>query len=51
MASELGALHGRLDDRVSHLTYGLSDGRLAYRVQDAEEHAKQLNDSAAILDG
>nr|XP_004550571.2 laminin subunit alpha-2 isoform X4 [Maylandia zebra] len=51
MASELGALHGRLDDRVSHLTYGLSDGRLAYRVQDAEEHAKQLNNSAAILDG
>uniref|UniRef100_A0A3Q4M2R1 Laminin subunit alpha-2 n=1 Tax=Neolamprologus brichardi TaxID=32507 RepID=A0A3Q4M2R1_NEOBR len=51
MASELGALHGRLDDRVSHLTYGLSDGRLAYRVQDAEEHARQLNDSAAILDG
>uniref|UniRef100_A0A3B4ES20 Laminin subunit alpha-2 n=1 Tax=Pundamilia nyererei TaxID=303518 RepID=A0A3B4ES20_9CICH len=51
MASELRALHGRLDDRVSHLTYGLSDGRLAYRVQDAEEHAKQLNNSAAILDG
>uniref|UniRef100_A0A3P8R9V6 Laminin subunit alpha 2 n=1 Tax=Astatotilapia calliptera TaxID=8154 RepID=A0A3P8R9V6_ASTCA len=49
--NELGALHGRLDDRVSHLTYGLSDGRLAYRVQDAEEHAKQLNNSAAILDG
>uniref|UniRef100_I3JEL5 Laminin subunit alpha-2 n=1 Tax=Oreochromis niloticus TaxID=8128 RepID=I3JEL5_ORENI len=51
MASELGTLHDQLDDRVSHLTYGLSDGRLAYRVQDAEEHAKQLNDSAAILDG
>uniref|UniRef100_A0A669EDF2 Laminin subunit alpha-2 n=1 Tax=Oreochromis niloticus TaxID=8128 RepID=A0A669EDF2_ORENI len=49
--NELGTLHDQLDDRVSHLTYGLSDGRLAYRVQDAEEHAKQLNDSAAILDG
>ncbi|XP_030577117.1 laminin subunit alpha-2 isoform X2 [Archocentrus centrarchus] len=51
MASELGTLHGQLDDRVSHLTDGLSDGRLAYRVQDAQEHAKQLNESAAILDG
>lgn len=51
MASELGTLQAKLDDRASHLTYGLSDGRLAYRVQDAEQHAKQLNESAAILDG
>ncbi|KAM9355578.1 laminin subunit alpha-2 [Pholidichthys leucotaenia] len=51
MRSELGPLHDQLDDRVSHLTDGLRDGRLANRVQDAEQHAKQLNESAAILDG
>uniref|UniRef100_A0A671XJM5 Basement membrane-specific heparan sulfate proteoglycan core protein n=1 Tax=Sparus aurata TaxID=8175 RepID=A0A671XJM5_SPAAU len=41
----------RLDDKVSRLTDGLSDGSLANHVHDAEEHAKQLNESAAILDG
>ncbi|KAK2856042.1 hypothetical protein Q5P01_004777 [Channa striata] len=51
MERELGPLHDRLDDKVSHLTSGLSDGRLANRVRDAEDHAQQLNDSAAILDG
>ncbi|KAI3364158.1 hypothetical protein L3Q82_010974 [Scortum barcoo] len=51
MGRELGPLHKRLDDKVSHLTDGIGGGRLANHVHDAEEHAKQLNDSAAILDG
>ncbi len=51
MAKELDPLHNQLDDKVSRLTNGLSDGSLANHVQDAEEHAKQLNESAAILDG
>lgn len=50
MGNELGPLHDQLDEKVSRLTYGLSDGSLANHVHDAEEHAKQLNDSAAILD-
>uniref|UniRef100_A0A3Q3VVE3 Basement membrane-specific heparan sulfate proteoglycan core protein n=1 Tax=Mola mola TaxID=94237 RepID=A0A3Q3VVE3_MOLML len=50
MGNELGLLHDRLDDKVNHLTNGLSDGGLANHVHDAEEHAKQLNESAAILD-
>uniref|UniRef100_A0A8D0CUX2 Laminin subunit alpha-2 n=1 Tax=Sander lucioperca TaxID=283035 RepID=A0A8D0CUX2_SANLU len=51
MGRELGPLHDQLDDKVSHLTNGLSDGSLSNHVHDAEEHAKQLNESAAILDG
>lgn len=51
METELGPLHDQLDDKVGHLTRGLSDGSLANHVRDAEEHAKQLNESAAILDG
>uniref|UniRef100_A0A7N8XDG1 Laminin subunit alpha-2 n=1 Tax=Mastacembelus armatus TaxID=205130 RepID=A0A7N8XDG1_9TELE len=48
---KLGSLHNQLDDKVSHLTSGLSDGSLANHVYNAEEHAKQLSESAAILDG
>ncbi|XP_038582234.1 laminin subunit alpha-2 isoform X4 [Micropterus salmoides] len=51
MQRDLGPLHDSLDNKVSRLTDGLSDGRLANKVHDAEEHAKQLNESAAILDG
>ncbi|KAM4529659.1 laminin subunit alpha-2 isoform 2-T2 [Fundulus diaphanus] len=51
MERELRPLHDRLDDKVQGLTDGLSDGRLAEHVREAEEHAKQLNESAAILDG
>ncbi|KAM8846710.1 LOW QUALITY PROTEIN: laminin subunit alpha-2 [Synchiropus picturatus] len=51
MGRELAPLHDQLDGRVRVLTDGLSDGRLANHVFDAEEHAKQLNESAAILDG
>ncbi|XP_055362116.1 laminin subunit alpha-2 isoform X2 [Betta splendens] len=51
MERELDPLHDQLDDRVSHLTSGLSNGRLANHVLNAKEHAKQLNESAAILDG
>lgn len=51
MQGELGPLHDQLDDKVTHLTNGLSDGRLDSHVHEAEEHAKQLNESAAILDG
>ncbi len=51
MGQELGPLHDQLDDKVSRLTNGLSDGRLANHVLDAEEHAQQLNESASILDG
>ncbi|XP_029318612.1 laminin subunit alpha-2 isoform X3 [Cottoperca gobio] len=51
MGKDLGPLHEQLDDKVSHLTDGLRDGSLADHVHDAEEHAKQLNESAAILDG
>lgn len=51
MGRELGPLHDQLDDKVSRLTDGLGGGGLANHVHDAEEHAKQLNESAAILDG
>ncbi|KAK5616507.1 hypothetical protein CRENBAI_009395 [Crenichthys baileyi] len=51
MKRDLGRLHAQLDDKVQGLTDGLSDGRLAEHVHEAEEHAKQLNESAAILDG
>lgn len=51
MEGELGPLHDQLSDRVGHLTSGLSNGRLASHVLTAEDHAKQLNESAAILDG
>ncbi|XP_041661166.1 laminin subunit alpha-2 isoform X8 [Cheilinus undulatus] len=51
MQKELGPLHDQLDEKVGRLTKGLSDGSLANDVSDAEEHAKQLNESAAILDG
>uniref|UniRef100_A0A3B5B0Z0 Basement membrane-specific heparan sulfate proteoglycan core protein n=1 Tax=Stegastes partitus TaxID=144197 RepID=A0A3B5B0Z0_9TELE len=51
MERELDPLHKQLDGRVTHLTNGLKDGSLADHVHDAEEHAKQLNESAAILDG
>ncbi|XP_071058103.1 laminin subunit alpha-2 isoform X1 [Pseudochaenichthys georgianus] len=50
MGRELDPLHVKLDDRVNHLTTGLKGGGLANHVHDAEEHAKQLNESAAILD-
>ncbi|XP_056260712.1 laminin subunit alpha-2 isoform X4 [Seriola aureovittata] len=50
MQRELDPLHEQLGDKVGHLTSGLSHS-LANHVHDAEEHAKQLNDSAAILDG
>lgn len=50
MEQELGTLDGQLQERVSGLSRGLSDGVLEYRVQSAEEHARQLNESAAILD-
>lgn len=50
MEKELGPLGDQLEDKVSHLTDGLGDGRLANHVLEAEEHAKQLNESAAILD-
>lgn len=50
MGRELDPLHVELDDRVNHLTTGLKGGGLANHVHDAEEHAKQLNESAAILD-
>ncbi|XP_037606030.1 laminin subunit alpha-2 isoform X9 [Sebastes umbrosus] len=51
MGRELSPLHDQLDNKVGHLTDGLSGGSLANHVHDAEEHAKQLNESAAILDG
>lgn len=50
MGRELDPLHVKLDDKVNHLTTGLKGGGLANHVYDAEEHAKQLNESAAILD-
>lgn len=50
MGQEVGPLQGQLDNKVNRLTDGLGDGHLATHVHDAEEHAKQLNDSAAILD-
>ena len=51
MGNELNPLHDQLDEKVTRLTDGLSDGSLANHVHNAEEHAKQLNDSAALLDG
>ncbi|XP_069370850.1 laminin subunit alpha-2 isoform X9 [Paralichthys olivaceus] len=49
MERDLGPLHNRLGDEVDRLTGGLTDS-LAHHVHEAEEHAKQLNESAAILD-
>ncbi|XP_061742141.1 laminin subunit alpha-2 isoform X4 [Nerophis ophidion] len=51
MRRDLNPLHEQLDDKVRHLTDGLGSGSLAGRVRAAEEHAQQLNQSAAILDG
>ncbi|XP_028252901.1 laminin subunit alpha-2 isoform X2 [Parambassis ranga] len=51
MGRELDPLHKQLDKKVNRLTGGLRDGSLDAHVHDAEGHAKQLNDSAAILDG
>ncbi|XP_061125977.1 laminin subunit alpha-2 isoform X2 [Syngnathus typhle] len=51
MRRDLGPLHDQLDDKVRDLTDGLSGGGLAHRVRAAEDHAQQLNESAAILDG
>lgn len=50
MEKELSPLGVQLGARVSHVAEGLGNGRLANRVLEAEEHAQQLNDSAAILD-
>ncbi|KAF6732239.1 Laminin subunit alpha-2, partial [Oryzias melastigma] len=50
MGRELSPLHDQLDDKVKSLTDGLSDGSLADTVDEAENHAKELNESAAILD-
>ncbi|XP_055088114.1 laminin subunit alpha-2 isoform X4 [Periophthalmus magnuspinnatus] len=50
MQIELGPIHDQLEDKVSSLTDGLGGGRLASHVTEAEDYAKQLNESAAILD-
>lgn len=50
MDQELGTLDGQLEEKVGSLTMGLSDGVLEYKVHLAEEHARQLNESAGILD-
>ncbi|XP_047184473.1 laminin subunit alpha-2 isoform X5 [Scophthalmus maximus] len=50
MEKELGPLHDQLGDKVGRLSGGLTVS-LSNHVHDAEEHAKQLNESAAILDG
>ncbi|KAL6095758.1 lama2 [Pungitius sinensis] len=51
MTEELKPLHDDLDVKASHLSRGLRDGGLENHVQDAEQHAEQLSQSAAILDG
>ncbi|XP_061563031.1 laminin subunit alpha-2 isoform X2 [Cololabis saira] len=51
MGRELSPLHNQLDRKVRRLTDGLSDGSLDNLVYDAEQHAKQLNESAVLLDG
>lgn len=50
MEKELVPLGDQLEDKVRHLSDGLGNGRLANHVLEAEDHAKQLNESAAILD-
>lgn len=50
MEQELGTLDGQLQEKVGGLARGLSDGVLEYKVHSAEEHARQLNESATILD-
>lgn len=50
MEKELRPLGDQLEERVGHLTDGLGKDRLANHVLEAEDHAKQLNESAAILD-
>ncbi|CAB1340261.1 unnamed protein product [Coregonus sp. 'balchen'] len=50
MEHELGPLHGQLDYSVSHLTQGLSGNTLTDLLQDAENHAAELNVSSNILD-
>ncbi|XP_051908452.1 laminin subunit alpha-2 isoform X2 [Hippocampus zosterae] len=51
MRNQLGPLNDQLDDKVRHLSDGLSGGGLAHRVHAAEDHAQQLKESATILDG
>ncbi|KAL0163677.1 hypothetical protein M9458_039430, partial [Cirrhinus mrigala] len=49
MAKELGPLHDQLDFKVARLGRGLDDS-IPDLLLRAEDHAGQLNDSAAILD-
>lgn len=49
MARELGPLHDQLDFKVARLGRGLDDS-IPDLLLRAEDHAGQLNDSAAILD-
>uniref|UniRef100_A0A8C1YKN0 Laminin subunit alpha 2 n=1 Tax=Cyprinus carpio TaxID=7962 RepID=A0A8C1YKN0_CYPCA len=49
MARELGPLHDKLDFKVARLGRGLDDS-IPDLLLRAEDHAGQLNDSAAILD-
>nr|XP_054604109.1 laminin subunit alpha-2 isoform X1 [Nothobranchius furzeri] len=51
MSRDLGPLRDQLEDKVQGLTDGLSGDNLAKQVDEAEEHARQLNESAALLDG
>uniref|UniRef100_A0AAV2K9P3 Laminin alpha domain-containing protein n=1 Tax=Knipowitschia caucasica TaxID=637954 RepID=A0AAV2K9P3_KNICA len=50
MQTELGPVYRDLEAKVSHLTEGLGGGRLASHVTEAQDYAKQLNESAAVLD-
>ncbi|XP_071006528.1 laminin subunit alpha-2 isoform X1 [Oncorhynchus clarkii lewisi] len=50
MEHELGPLHEQLDYRVSRLTQGLSGNTLTDLLQDAGNHAAELNESSNILD-
>lgn len=51
MEHELDPLHEQLDYRVSRLTQGLSGNTLTDLLQDAKNHAAQLNESSASWTG
>lgn len=47
----ISPLSDELRDKIDDLSQDIKDRRLAEKVLEAENHAAQLNESSAILDG
>lgn len=48
---KISPLSDELKDKIDDLSQDVKDRRLSEKVMEAENHAAQLNDSSAILDG